>query len=62
MVTADIADTKKDKKSRPPKILSNIKDGSTSKGTLIIGGGSGAFFAVESLREVSASCACFVLG
>jgi hypothetical protein len=50
-VTANPAHTLKDNKSRPPKLLSSGSD-ATGKDLVIIGGGSGAFHAVESLREV----------
>ncbi|KAG7089793.1 hypothetical protein E1B28_011444 [Marasmius oreades] len=49
-VTANPQLTLKDNKSRPPK-LSTAGFDSVGKGTVIIGGGSGAFQAVESLRE-----------
>ncbi|KAK1234915.1 Apoptosis-inducing factor 1 [Marasmius sp. AFHP31] len=49
-VTANPQFTLKDNKSRPPK-LSTAGFDSVGKGTVIIGGGSGAFQAVESLRE-----------
>ena len=50
-VTADPAQTVKDNLSRPPKLLASGTELS-GKGVLIVGGGSGAFHAVESLREV----------
>ncbi|EEB89762.1 hypothetical protein MPER_12108, partial [Moniliophthora perniciosa FA553] len=49
-VTANPQYTLKDNKSRPPK-LSTAGFDAVGKGTVIIGGGSGAFQAVESLRE-----------
>ncbi|KAL0572324.1 Apoptosis-inducing factor 1 [Marasmius crinis-equi] len=49
-VTANPQFTLKDNKSRPPK-LSTAGFDSVGKGTVIIGGGSGAFQVVESLRE-----------
>lgn len=51
-VTANAASTLKNNMSRQPKLqatgVNNI-----GKGVVIVGGGSGAFHAVESLREVS---------
>ncbi|KIK62519.1 hypothetical protein GYMLUDRAFT_41980 [Collybiopsis luxurians FD-317 M1] len=49
-VTANPDFTLKEKKSRPPK-LSTAGFDAVGKGAVIIGGGSGAFNAVESLRE-----------
>ncbi|ESK86596.1 rhodocoxin reductase [Moniliophthora roreri MCA 2997] len=49
-VTANPQYTLKENKSRPPK-LSTAGFDAVGKGTVIIGGGSGAFQAVESLRE-----------
>jgi hypothetical protein len=51
-VTADPANTTKEKKSRPPKLLSSGSEVGGA-GVVIVGGGSGAFQAIESLREVS---------
>jgi hypothetical protein len=51
-VTADPANTTKEKKSRPPKLLSSGSEVGGA-GVVIVGGGSGAFHAIESLREVS---------
>lgn len=51
-VTADPANTTKEKKSRPPKLLSSGSEVGGA-GVVIVGGGSGAFHATESLREVS---------
>lgn len=51
-VTANPEFTLKDNTSRPPK-LSTAGFDAVGKGTVIIGGGSGAFQAVESLREVN---------
>jgi hypothetical protein len=53
-VTANPTHTLKDNKSRQPKLSSTGSD-SIGKGVVIVGGGSGAFQAVESLREVSTS-------
>ena len=53
-VTANPAHTLKENKSRPPKLLSSESD-TIGKDLVIIGGGSGAFNAVESLREVGFS-------
>ncbi|TFL04019.1 hypothetical protein BDV98DRAFT_563426 [Pterulicium gracile] len=49
-VTADPASTEKDNKSRRPTLQASYAEGG-EKGVLIIGGGSAAFQAVESLRE-----------
>ncbi|KAF8072016.1 hypothetical protein FPV67DRAFT_1748109 [Lyophyllum atratum] len=49
-VTANPTNTLKENKSRQPKLLSSGSD-SVGKGVIIIGGGSGAFHTVESLRE-----------
>ena len=51
-VTADPANTAKEKKSRPPKLLSSGSEVGGA-GVVIVGGGSGAFHATEGLREVS---------
>jgi hypothetical protein len=53
-VTANPAHTLKDNKSRPARLLSNGSD-VIGKDLVIVGGGSGAFNAVESLREVGYS-------
>lgn len=50
-VTANPANTLKENKDRQPKLLSSGSE-SGGKGVVILGGGSGAFHAVESLREV----------
>ncbi|KDQ56956.1 hypothetical protein JAAARDRAFT_35554 [Jaapia argillacea MUCL 33604] len=54
-VTADPSKTKSDNKSRAPKLLAEGFEGSvggTGKhGVVVVGGGSGAFQLVESLRE-----------
>jgi hypothetical protein len=50
-VTADPARTTKENKSRAPKLLASGSEG-INKGTVIVGGGSASFYAVESLREV----------
>ncbi|KAH9068159.1 flavoprotein [Lactarius deliciosus] len=49
-VTADPANTTKEKFSRPPKLLASGTEVGGA-GVVIVGGGSGAFHAVESLRE-----------
>ncbi|KAI0297246.1 flavoprotein [Multifurca ochricompacta] len=49
-VTADPANTTKEKISRPPKLLASGSE-TGGAGVVIVGGGSGAFHAVESLRE-----------
>ncbi len=51
-VTADPANTTKEKRSRPPKLLSSGSEVGGA-GVVIVGGGSGASHATESLREVS---------
>lgn len=59
-VTADPARTSKANMSRSPKVSPEAAAGnsesvlasSTSAGVVIVGGGSGAFYTVESLREV----------
>ncbi|KAH9178408.1 flavoprotein [Lactarius sanguifluus] len=51
-VTADPANTTKEKFSRPPKLLASGTEVGGA-GVVIVGGGSGAFHAVESLREAS---------
>jgi len=53
-VTANPANTLKNNLARQPTLLATGVD-SSGKGTVIVGGGSGAFHAVESLREV---CVC----
>lgn len=50
-VTADPANVTKEKISRPPKLLSSGSE-IGGAGVVIVGGGSGAFHATESLREV----------
>ncbi|KAF8896201.1 flavoprotein [Infundibulicybe gibba] len=49
-VTADPSKTQKDNKDRQPKLLSSGSE-NIGKGVVIVGGGSGALQAVESLRE-----------
>ncbi|KAH7884680.1 hypothetical protein F5I97DRAFT_1891150 [Phlebopus sp. FC_14] len=49
-VTADTSHTVKSGTSRAPKLLSTVTTPS-GKGVVIIGGGSGTFHAIESLRE-----------
>ena len=51
-VTADPVNTTKEKMSRPPKLLSSGSEVGGA-GVVIVGGGSGAFHATESLREAS---------
>ena len=51
-VTADPANTTKEKMSRPAKLLASGTE-IGGAGVVIVGGGSGAFHAVESLREAS---------
>jgi hypothetical protein len=53
-VTADPANTTKEKTSRPPKLLSSGSE-IGGAGVVIVGGGSGAFHATESLREVGSA-------
>ncbi|KAI0249164.1 flavoprotein [Lactifluus subvellereus] len=49
-VTAEPANTTKEKMSRPPKLLASGSE-IGGAGVVIVGGGSGAFHATESLRE-----------
>jgi len=49
-VTADPRNTTKQNMRKNSQILT--EDTSFKKGLIIVGGGSGAFYAVESLREV----------
>ena len=51
-VTANPTSTLKANLARQPKLLASGTE-STGKGVVIIGGGSGSFNAIESLREVS---------
>lgn len=51
-MTADPANTTKEKLSRPPKLIASGTEVGGA-GVVIVGGGSGAFHAVESLREAS---------
>jgi UDP-N-acetylglucosamine:LPS N-acetylglucosamine transferase len=53
-VTANPASTGKANMSRQPKLLATGQEGGQGKGVVIVGGGSGGFHAIESLREVSA--------
>ena len=53
-VTADPAATLSANKSRPPKSAVTGADVPSGKGVVIVGGGSGGFMCVETLREVSA--------
>jgi hypothetical protein len=50
-VTADPARTVKDNLARAPRVSSTSERSSSKGGVVIIGGGSGTFHAVESLRE-----------
>jgi len=52
LVTANVVSTLKSNMSRQPKLLATGVN-SVGKGVIIVGGGSGTFHAVESLREVS---------
>ena len=54
-VTADPSATLSANKSRPPRLLATGADVSAGqgKGVVIVGGGSGGFNCVESLREVT---------
>jgi apoptosis-inducing factor 3 len=51
-VTADPEHTTKKGMSREPKVLSTAPASATSPGVVIVGGGSGAIHAIDSLREV----------
>lgn len=51
-MTAAPANTTKEKMSRPPKLLASGSE-IGGAGVVIVGGGSGAFYATESLREAS---------
>ena len=55
LVSADPADTLKKNMSRPPTLLASGYQASNTPGVVIVGGGSGAFHTVESLREVRSS-------
>jgi apoptosis-inducing factor 3 len=50
-VTADPARTIKGNMARAPKLSSTTERSGSKSGVLIVGGGSGTFHAVESLRE-----------
>jgi len=50
LVTANVPNTLRNNLSRQPKLLATGAN-SSGKGVIIVGGGSGAFNAVESLRE-----------
>lgn len=52
LVTADPGKTLKNNMSRQPKLLASAPGVNAGPGVVIVGGGSGAFHAVESLREV----------
>ncbi|KIP10452.1 hypothetical protein PHLGIDRAFT_33845 [Phlebiopsis gigantea 11061_1 CR5-6] len=60
-VTADPQSTTKANMSRPPKLLSTGSAASAGPGVVIVGGGSGAFHAIEGLREHGYSGAITVL-
>lgn len=49
-VAADPANTLKNNLSRQPKLLATGVG--AGKGVVIVGGGSGAYYCIESLREV----------
>lgn len=51
-MTADPENTTKKNMSRQPRLLATGSAQSTTPGVVIVGGGSGAFHAIESLREV----------
>jgi len=51
-VTADPARSLKDNMSRAPRPVDTSNE-SSGKGVVIVGGGSGAFYATQSMREVS---------
>lgn len=51
-MTAEPENTLKKNMSRQPKLLATGYAGNTTPGVVIVGGGSGAFHAIESLREV----------
>ena len=57
-VTANMADTLKENKSRQATLVSTAYEVG-QRGLVIVGGGSGAIHSVESLREVNHECACF---
>ena len=60
LVTAHPACTLKNNMSRQPKLLATGAN-RVGNGVIIVGGGSGTFNAVESLREVSWICLkCFL--
>ncbi|EIW84204.1 flavo protein [Coniophora puteana RWD-64-598 SS2] len=48
-VTAELSRTTKNNMTRPPKLTSATA--TSGKGVVIVGGGSGAFYTIESLRE-----------
>jgi apoptosis-inducing factor 3 len=49
LVTADPAQTKPEGKARPPKVTTNQEE--PGPGVVVVGGGSGAYGVIESLRE-----------
>ena len=51
-VTADPENTNKKNMSRQPRLLATGSGQASTPGVVIVGGGSAAFHAVESLREV----------
>jgi hypothetical protein len=59
-VTANAADTLKKNMERQPTLLATGVN-SSGNGVVIVGGGSGTFHAVESLREVTNSGLLFGL-
>ena len=64
-VTADPSSTTSANKSRPPKLLATGSEvpAGQAKGVVIVGGGSGAFMCIESLREVrNEVIACYLAG
>ena len=48
-VTADPASAKPENRSRPPKVITTAEE--PGPGVVVVGGGSGAYGVVESLRE-----------
>ena len=58
-VTANMADTLKENKSRQATLVSTAYEVG-QRGLVIVGGGSGALHSVESLREVNHKCSCFL--
>lgn len=58
-VTANMADTLKENKSRQARVVSTAYEVG-QRGLVIVGGGSGAIHSVESLREVNHKCSRFL--